>query len=49
MCLKFIDTEQEKKINVGVKWPYERLEKNECIISSSFAKKGVSVGDEVTY
>ena len=47
MCLKFIDSEKEKDIGVGVSWPYEKLEKNECLIASDFALKGVSVGDEV--
>ena len=36
MCLKMIDTEQEKKIDVGVSWPFEKLKKGECIISSDF-------------
>ena len=49
MCLKFIDSEQERKIGVGVDWPFEKLEKNECIISSNFASKGINVGDVVTY
>ena len=49
MCLKFIDSEQERKIGVGVHWPFEKLEKNECIISSNFASKGIKVGDVVTY
>lgn len=36
MCLKMIDTEQEKKIDAGVSWPFEKLKKGECIISSDF-------------
>ena len=34
MCFKWIDTEQEKEINVGVSWPYDKLEPNECLVSS---------------
>ena len=37
MCLKFIDTNQEKKINLGVSWPYGPLEPYECLISDDFA------------
>lgn len=49
MCLKFIDTEQEKDIDVGVSWPYEKLEPYECLIAQEFAdEKGVAVGDSVT-
>ena len=47
MCLKFIDTEQEKKIEVGISWPFEKLSRSECIISSAFEKKGIKVGDQV--
>ena len=37
MCLKWLDTEQEKAINVGVSWPYEKLEQYECLVSDEFA------------
>ena len=37
MCLKFIDTKQEKKIDLGVGWPYEALDPYQCIISSGFS------------
>ena len=47
MCLKMIDTEKEKKIDLGVSWPYEKLEYGECIIGSNFADNGVKVGDTV--
>ena len=47
MCLKFIDTEREKEINLGAAWPYEKLKAYECLLSDSFAGKGVSVGDKV--
>ena len=47
MCLKFIDTDQEKKIGVGVAWPYEALKPYECLISDDFAAHGVKVGDYV--
>ena len=48
MCLKFIDTEQEKKIGVGIAWPYAALEPYECLISDDFAASGgVKVGDYV--
>ena len=45
MCLKWIDTEQEKKINLGVSWPYEKLEPYECIVSSDLKDNGVKKGD----
>mmetsp|Transcript_34277 Transcript_34277/g.42350 ORF Transcript_34277/g.42350 Transcript_34277/m.42350 type:complete len:127 (+) Transcript_34277:367-747(+) len=45
MCLKMIDTEQEKSIDLGVSWPYEKLQKGECIIAVDFASDGVEVGD----
>ena len=36
MNLKFIDTEQEKKIDLGISWPFEKLKRGECIISTVF-------------
>ena len=36
MCLKFIDTEKEKEIELGMSWPYEKLEPHECLISDEF-------------
>ena len=47
MCLKFIDTEQEKAIDLGVSWPYEKLAPNECLVSSEFAGQGVKKGDKI--
>jgi len=48
MCLKFFDTDQESKIDVGVSWPYEKLERYECIIADDFELLGVEVGDKLT-
>ena len=45
MCMKFFDTEQEKAIDAGVSWPYEKLEYGECIIAADYAANGVKVGD----
>ena len=36
MCLKFIDSEKEKEIELGMSWPYEKLEPYECLISDEF-------------
>ena len=47
MCLKMIDTEREKKIDLGVSWPFEKLEYGECIVAADLAEKGVKVGDTV--
>ena len=47
MCLKFIDTDQEKAIDLGVGWPYEKLEPYECLISSAFSMEGVLKGDKI--
>ena len=46
MCLKMIDTDQEKKIDAGVSWPYKKLEYGECIIPHDFHKT-LKVGDKV--
>lgn len=48
MCVKFIDTDQEKKIDVGVGWPYSKLEPDECLIGQEFESSGVNVGDTVS-
>ena len=48
MGVKFIDTEQEKKIDAGVSWPFNKLKQDECIINAKFASKNVNVGDQVT-
>ena len=48
MCLKFIDTEQEKKIDVGVSWPYEKLEPGECLIAAGdWPYQTIEIGDKV--
>ena len=39
------DTQREKDINLGASYPFEPLEKGECIISSTFASTGISIGD----
>ena len=48
MCLKWLDTDQEKAINVGVSWPYDKLEPYECLVSVEFAASaGVVSGDQI--
>ena len=47
MCLKFIDTEKERDIEVGLSWPYQKLEPYECLISDEFYQKGVIHGDKI--
>ena len=48
MCLKLFDTEMEKEIAVGVNWPYDTLNKDECIISKTLSSDfGIQVGDIV--
>ena len=48
MCLKFIDTDQEKKIDVGVSWPYEKLEPGECLIAAGdWPYQTIEIGDKV--
>ena len=47
MCLKFMDTEKEKEIDLGVGWPYTAMEPYECMISSEFLNKAIKVGDKV--
>ena len=49
MNLKFIDTDQERSIDLGVSWPFSKLAPSECIISADFSSKGISVGDEVFF
>lgn len=49
MCMKFIDTEQEKKIDVGVSWPFEKLGPGECLIADGdWPYQTIEVGDKVT-
>ena len=48
MCIKWLDTEQEKNIDVGVGWPYDKLGPYECLIPSTFASSaGVVNGDKI--
>ena len=46
--MKYFDTEQEKKINAGVSWPFEKLGPYDILVSSDFKGKGLSVGDTLT-
>ena len=47
MCMMFIDSDREAEIDLGVGWPFDKLEKDECIIASTFKKKGVKKGDTI--
>ena len=47
MCIKFMDTEQEKAIDLGVGWPYSAMEPYECMIATEFQKKAIKVGEKV--
>lgn len=47
MCLKWLDTDKEKEIGVGVSWPYEKLSPFECLISETFGREsGLKKGDQ---
>ena len=38
------DTDREREINLGTAYPYEPMEKGECILPYTFANRA-SVGD----
>ena len=44
MCLKWLDTELERKINLGVSWPYDKLQPYECLVSADLGELGVEKG-----
>ena len=35
-----IDTDLEKELDLGASWPFEALDKDECIISTKIAQEG---------
>ena len=37
LCFKWLDTELEKKIDLGVSWPFQKLNPLECIIMGELA------------
>ena len=37
LCFKWLDTEAEEGINLGVAWPFEKLNPYDCVISSTLA------------
>ena len=41
------DTEREKHVQLGVSYPFEALQKGECILNSKLKQKGISVGDVI--
>jgi hypothetical protein len=44
-----IDTDLEKKIGIGKKWPFPKLEADECLISSAVALRyNVTIGEDIT-
>ena len=48
MCIKWLDTEQEKAIDVGVSWPYDALEQYHCLVADTFASSaGLVKGDKI--
>ena len=47
LCLKFIDTQQEKEIGVGTSWPFAKLSPNECIVPNTLSLQGVSIGSTI--
>lgn len=50
MCLYMIDTEKEKSIELGISWPYDKLEPYECIISEEYGSQySLAEGDELVF
>ena len=47
LCMKFIDTKQEESIDLGVAWPYDELDPNECIVSTDLKDAGVRKGSTI--
>jgi len=48
--LMFMDTDREKEIYLGPKWPFEQLNEGECITGSGWAEKyDVAVDEEVVF
>lgn len=46
----FIDTDRERQIGIGRKYPFPKLNRDECIVSSSILKDlGLSVGSKMTF
>ena len=48
-AIYFIDLEQEKKINVGVDWPYPDMKPGECVLTQDMASEGYEVGQDATF
>ena len=41
------DTDREREINIGTSYPFDALQKQECILASSYQQKGLSVDDTI--
>ncbi len=50
LTLMLIDSARERRINLGKKYPYPSLDKQECIVDSSLANtelKNAAIGDDI--
>ena len=45
LMMNMWDTDREKQIDLGLDYPYEPLEKCECIAPAVWQKSGIAVGD----
>ena len=44
-----MDTKREKEIGLGADWPFDPMEKNECIINKEIAKNyDIEVGERIS-
>ena len=41
------DTEREKQLDMGPKWPYQPLKTGECIVSDTMVEDGFQIGDSL--
>ena len=46
-CMKWLDSDKEKAMELGVSWPFSKLNPYECVIGNSFTNVDLKVGDTI--
>lgn len=46
--MKWLDSDKEKAMELGVSWPFSKLNPYECVIGNSFTNVDLKVGDTIS-
>jgi len=47
-CIKWLDSDKEKAMELGVSWPFSKLKPYECVIGYMSTSLDLKVGDTIS-